>query len=265
MIGARAETATVELDAKLVFVPAEAQRRLGLILLATDLTSERDFARLVPLEAAAIHATRVAYENPTTPENLRLMGPRLEAAAALLVPGMALDGICFSCTAASVVIGDEEVRAAVQRARPGVPVITPIAAARAALGALGVQRIALLTPYLVATTRPMAAHLAERGFEVVRSSCLGLEDDREMARLDPACLIAAALRADDPRAGALFISCTALPALDVVAEIEARLDKPVVTSNQASIWAMCHAAGIIAVPVGYGRLFAHVSNGPAQP
>jgi maleate isomerase len=254
---------TAEIDIALRFVPPEQRLRLGLILLATDLTTESDFARLVPADVAAIHATRVTYVNPTTPENLRRMTPRLEAAAELLVPGAALDGICFSCTAASVVIGDDVVAAAVQRARPGVPVITPIAAARAALKALAVQRIVLLTPYVVETTLPMAAHLAGRGFDVVRSSCLGLEDDREMARLEPACLVEAALRADDPRAEALFISCTALSVLDVVAEIETRLGKPVVTSNQASIWAMSHAAGIASVPEGYGSLFARAANGPA--
>ena len=255
-----AEAATVEIDAELSFVPPERQRRLGLILLATDLTTERDVARLVPPDAAAVHATRVAYANPTTPENLRRMAPRLEAAAALLAPGAKLDAICFSCTAASVVIGDGAVCEAVERARPGVPVITPIAAGCAALKALDARRVALLTPYLAETTRPVAAHLVAEGFEVMRSSCLGLEDDREMARLEPASLIDAAARADDPRAEALFVSCTALPALDVVAEIEARLGKPVVTSNQASIWAMRRAAGIGEVPEGYGSLFARTAR-----
>jgi maleate isomerase len=258
-----AEAATLEIDATLAFVPPDRPRRLGLILLATDLTTERDVARLVPPDAAAVHATRVVYANPTTPENLRRMAPLLEAAAELLVPGATLDAICFSCTAASVVIGDGAVCEAVQRARPGVPVITPIAAGCAALRALDVHRIALLTPYLAETTRPVAARLAEEGFDVMRSSCLGLEDDREMARLEAASLIDAAVMADDLRAEALFVSCTALPALEAVSEIEARLGKPVVTSNQASIWAMRRAAGIGTVPEGYGSLFARTAQWPA--
>ena len=49
--------------------------RLGLILLATDLTLEGDVARLILPDEAAVHATRVAYANPTTPANLRGMGP----------------------------------------------------------------------------------------------------------------------------------------------------------------------------------------------
>jgi maleate isomerase len=79
--------------------------RIGLILLATDLTTERDVARLIEPDEAGVHATRVAYANPTTPANLRAMAPRLGEAAALLAPGEPLAAICFGCTSASVVIG----------------------------------------------------------------------------------------------------------------------------------------------------------------
>ena len=121
------------------FDPPEARRKLGLIALATDLTTERDFPRIVPLDKAVVYGTRVAFENPTTPENLRKMGPLISAAADLLVPGEVLDAICYSCTAASVVIGDEEVAAAVHASRPGVPVVTPTGAALKAFAVLGRQ------------------------------------------------------------------------------------------------------------------------------
>ena len=60
--------------------------RFGLIALATDLTSERDLYRQMQGVDAAIHVSRLAFENPTTPENLRLMAPRLVRAAELLAP-----------------------------------------------------------------------------------------------------------------------------------------------------------------------------------
>lgn len=236
-------------------LPAGALPRLGLILLATDLTTERDAARLIRPDEAGLHATRVAYCNPTTPENLRGMAPGLAAAAALLVPGEPLAAIYYSCTSASVVIGEAAVREAIRTARPGVPVVTPTVAARTALEALGARRIAILTPYLPETTRPIAAHFAGAGFEVVKTSCLGLGDDRDMARVTGDAILAAAREADDPAADALFISCTALPALDVVARAEAALRKPVVTSNQASIWQMRHFAGLDAPVNGFGQLF----------
>ena len=43
------------------------------------------------------------------------MQPALTAGAALILPGEALDAICYSCTSASVVIGDAEIEAAIRR------------------------------------------------------------------------------------------------------------------------------------------------------
>ena len=236
-------------------VAVDAWKRLGLLVLATDLTSERDFARLFPQERVGVYATRVAFDNPTTPENLSRMGPRLGAAAELLRPLAPLDAICYSCTSASVELGDDVVRDAVQAVHPGVPVVTPTAAARLAFAALGVRRVAVLTPYLVDTGRPMAAYFERHGLDVVRFECLGLEDDRDMARVRVEDIVAAACAVDRPEAEAVFLSCTALLALAAIADIEARLGKPVVSSNQASIWAMRHFAGIEARPTGHGRLF----------
>ncbi len=62
--------------------------------------------------------------------------------------------------------------------------------------------------------------------------------------------------ADAPDAEALFISCTALPALAAVARIEAAIGKPVVTSNQACIWRLRHLAGLAGPVEGFGALLA---------
>jgi maleate isomerase len=232
-------------------------KRMGLIALATDLTSERDFARIIPHEQAAVYTTRVAFENPTTLENLLNMGPLLTAAAELILPGESLDAICYSCTAASVVIGDDAVTDAIQAARPGVPVVTPSSAARAAFAALKVKKIAILTPYLIETSRPMADYFCQHGLEVTQLECFGIEDDRVMACVHRDTIIEAACQIDSPAAEALFLSCTGLPAAVVIDEIERRTGKPVVSSNQASTWAMLRHAGLDHRPQGYGRLYEY--------
>lgn len=229
-------------------------RRIGLVLLATDHTTERDFARLCRPEEAGVYANRIAYENPTTPENLVRMQPRLTEGAALILPGETLDALYYSCTAASVVIGDEAVAAAVRTAKPGVPVITPSAAARTAFQVLGVRRISVLTPYLPETSAPMAAYFQARGVDVVNLTCFGLDDDRVMARVSPATIVTAACETMSPDSEALFISCTALRAAEVAGEIERRIGKPVVTSNQAGIWLTLRRAGIERPIEGHGRL-----------
>lgn len=45
------------------------------------------------------------------------------------------------------------------------------------------------------------------------------------------------LRADDPQAQAIFVSCTNLPTYDVIEPLEQALGKPVLTANQLTMWA----------------------------
>lgn len=226
-----------------------------MIALATDLTSEGDAARILPDDGVALHVSRVAYDNPTTPDNLHKMAPRLTEAARLLAPIPDLRAVWYSCTAASVEIGDAAVATAIEAALPGVPVVTPPDAALQGFAALGVGRIALVAPYLIETTEPMAAYFTRRGLDLVGAQCLGLSDDRDMARVTAETIMAAAIAADHPQAEGVFISCTALPALGVIAEIEERLGKPVISSNQASLWRMGHHAGLTVGPRGTGHLF----------
>ena len=218
-------------------------KRIGLIILATDHTTEVDFQRMVASNQIGVYVTRIPYANPVTPENLMKMQPSLSAGAALILPGETLDVVMYSCTSASVVIGDAQIKAAVQVAKPGVSVVTPTAAAVWGLKALGAKRISVLTPYTAETSAPMATYFAALGFEIDRFTCLGLTDDREMARISPDEIAAFAEEAMAPESEALFISCTAVRAAEVVSRIEKTLGKPVVSSNLATAWACLRICG----------------------
>jgi maleate isomerase len=234
--------------------PRPLERRVGLIVLATDHTTEPDFRRMVASDRIGVYAARIPYANPTTPENLRRMQPTLTAGAALILPDEPLDAICYSCTSASVVIGDGEVEAAIRAAKPGVPVVTPAMAARRGLQALGAKKISVLTPYTIETSRPMSAYFADRGFEIASFTCLGFEDDREMARISPAALVELAGEATDRHADALFVSCTALRAALAAPAIEKAIGRPVVTSNLATAWNCLRLCGETGPRGEFGRL-----------
>lgn len=244
----RLETVRPTLDAR----PLE--KRVGLIALATDHTSEVDFRRMVASERIGVYVARIPYANPTTPENLRKMQPSLSAGAALILPDEPLDAVCYSCTSASVVIGDAEIEAAIRAAKPNVPVVTPPMAGVRGLNAFGVKRISILTPYTVETSRPMAAYFASHGFDIQSFSCLGFEDDREMARITPASLVELARKLTHPQADALFVSCTALRGALAVPGMEEAIGRPVVTSNQASAWNCLRLCGDETPRPEFGRL-----------
>jgi maleate isomerase len=147
------------------------------------------------------------------------------------------------------------VRAAIQAARPGIPVTTPIDAGLAALQLLGCRRISVLAPYLVATADLIAEFFEANGIEVVRRATCALDGDPEMNRVSAACLSEAGRRFLDPAADALFISCTGLRTRGMVEALERDLGKPVVTSNQALAWASLRAAGVRDALTDRGILF----------
>jgi maleate isomerase len=230
--------------------------RIGLIVPATDQVSEHAMRAMLPGGDVAFYATRLANRNPTTLENLRAMAAGLGEAAAVILPGERLDAIAFACTSAVVALGAEAVLSRLAAGRPGVPCTTPMTAAVAAFDRLGMRRIALLTPYVDEVNRSMCRFFADHGIEVTALASFGLESDADMARVPPDAIRDAGLLADSERAEALFISCTALPVFGLIARIEAAIGKPVVTSNQASIWAMRRHAGLAAPLGGHGRLLA---------
>ena len=240
---------------ELTYDPPDKNKKIGVIALSTDVTAERDLVRILPMYRLGLYVTRVEFSNPTTPQNLHKMAPLISKAAGLILPDERLDAICYCCTAASVVIGDHAIEASVHTARPGVPVVTPSAAAVQALKAFGAKHISVVTPYLIETSQPMASYFEAQGLSLAKFLCLGLESDVDMARVDRESIIKAVLASQTQETDAFFLSCTALQALDVVREIEAQTGLPVVTSNQACAWALAHHTQIKVDAVKWGRLF----------
>lgn len=231
---------------------------VGMIALATDRVGVADFERfLAPVDGVSVFTTRVPIAEVVTPASLAAMHEHLAHAAALLVPGSPLDAVAFSCTSGTVAIGIANVRAAIARARPGLPVYTPIEAGTRALDFLGVRRIALLTPYLEPAGDLIAGFFEANGIDVLSRATFALDGDRQMNRVTPQCLIAAGRQcvADTPEAEALFISCTGLATADVVEALEAETGRPVVTSNQALAWDVLRGRGDTTRVQGRGRLF----------
>lgn len=238
-------TGSVRKKGRMVF---DRMTRFGLVALATDVTIEGDASLLMP-PGTRLHVTRIGLGNPATEADLREAGPRLAEAMDLLVPGARLAGIGVGCTSAGAGLGSGMEAAARGRA----PVTTPDDAALRAFAALGVRRVAVMAPYRADTTDLVVAHFTQGGLEVVRACSMGHADDHAMAMLGEAEIVEMALASDDPDAEAMFLSCTALPALELIETLEAELRKPVVTANQALFWAMLDRARIPAA--GPGALF----------
>lgn len=227
--------------------------RAGLVVIATDHTSERDLRRMLP-PAMDIVVSRVPCRTVTTVETLGEMANDLTRAADLLLPGSVLNVIAFACTTGAIVIGETEVARRIRLARPGIAVTTPIEAAMAACRALGIKRLSLVLPYVLAVNRRVVSRLEAEGLDVVSVVSFEQESDLDMARVTPAAIIDAGIAADRPGADGVFVSCTALRAAEAAEQLETRIGKAVITSNQALAWHLLRLTGIATSVAGYGAL-----------
>ncbi|WP_448118172.1 maleate cis-trans isomerase family protein [Pseudomonas serbica] len=238
-----------------VFDEGPGRYRIGLIAMATDYATERDFRNMLPGDEVAFFVNRVENSSDINPETLRAMEPLLTDAAKNILPNGRLDAIAFSCTAATAVMGHDCITKAIQASRPDVPCITPLSGALAAFKAMKIKRVAVLTPNIDVLNNLIAERITESGVEVVAFKSFKFEDDMLMANLSPLSIAKAAIELDTIEADAIFISCTALRSVEVIQQLESTLGKPVITSIQAMFWQSLRTMGYTKPISNFGRLF----------
>ncbi|MCP5025888.1 MAG: Asp/Glu racemase [Actinomycetia bacterium] len=229
--------------------------RIGLIVLESDQTIEAE-ARMLDLEGVDIYHSRIPNAMEVTPATLTDMEKRLPAAAALLPAAFEFDAIGYGCTSAATLIGPDGVAAGIGAAHPDVACTNPISAAVAAFRALGAQRVAVVTPYSAEVTAPIAEHFAAAGLEVTALGSFLEPSDLVVGLISPAS-IASGVHAVTARGecDAVFVSCTSLRLLGAAADLEAEVDRPVVSSNMALFWHLLRLAGVVDELPQFGRLF----------
>ena len=163
--------------------------------------------------------------------------PRVEEAARTLMDAKC-DVVCFHCTAASTeagLAGEERALAAVMRGG-ATRATTTATALRNAFAALGARRLVLLTPYDARTTAEEAAFLAHRRLRGPARGRVRSRRQRCLLRHAGAVLARPHDRGRASGRGCLPRQLRQHRDLRVIAELEQRLDRPVVTSNQAMLW-----------------------------
>ncbi|WP_421706722.1 maleate cis-trans isomerase family protein [Algihabitans sp.] len=234
-----------------------AAARIGLIVLATDGTVEQEFRQVLASQPdVALFQSRIWNDAAITPESLKAMEARIPDCAKVILPGSDLDCLAYGCTSASMVIGPERVRDLLLAARRPKTATNPALAALAAFRALGLRRIALLTPYLPSVNRMLRGFFQSRGVQVPVMGSFNEGDDPTVARIDTASIRAAAERlVAEPDVDGLFVSCTSVRLVESVAEIETAVGKPVTSSNHALAWHALRLSGVEAAPPRLGALF----------
>ena len=231
--------------------------RIGLVALSNDYVTERDFMNMRPSDDVVVYTSRVPNTPDCTVETLQQMAPHITQAASLIVPEGRLDVMAYSCTSGTAVMGFDKIRTLIHAARPGIPCVTPITSSLAALDQFKAGNIAVLTPYVDDVNADIARYLEASGKKITAFTSFKIASNEAMAKISPESIYQAALTADRDDAEALFISCTAIRAVDVIERIEQKLGKPVVTAVQAMFWQALRLSGFKEGIPGYGQLFSH--------
>ena len=252
------------------FIPYEldqglgAKVRIGLVALAGNQTTEHEFHQLLAFPGVDFYTARLPDSVNITPETLRETEQHLAEAVSLILPGIPLDVVAFTCTSASIVNGEDHVFARIHEVRPGVRCTTPITAALAAMAALGLRRIAMLTPYVVEINSMMRDYIEVRGVSVPVMGSFNNQNDHEVARITTASICRAVrdLTKGVPIDG-VFVSCGSLRLAGAIDALEREIGLPVFSSNVAMAWHCLKLGGQSAGRPGSGRLFATLSPAAA--
>ncbi len=237
------------------------QTTLGLITPRTNSVNRREWEKLLPATVALATVGMDLHLDTETKEGRARLDRDLDAAMDAL-RAEAADVFVYACTAGSMVVPADDLPAAMSL-RAGAPCVTTAAAIVAALRALDARRVAVATPYHDALNAHEKHFLEAHGFEVVAIAGLGIgaggaHEFVEIARTPAERVAAHVTEVAATASDAVLISCTDFPTLDLIDGLEARLQRPVISSNTATLWAALGAIGPRPALSGGGRLLAKV-------
>jgi maleate isomerase len=223
-----------------------------------------------------IHGARAAFGamaaggamDPTIPlAPVRAFAESAEVERAVeLLAAAPLDAIAYGFTSSAYVVGPAGEQAMLERLQKvagAIPVVATGDAFVRAVQRLGVERPALFSPPWFDTELNALgrAYFEEAGFEVVAAASCELPSGQTL--VTPAALFDW-VRAHTPAsADVVVIGGNGLRAVGVIDALEQTLGLPVLTANQALLWAALEAARDrrASSVQGYGAIFSSGSSG----
>ncbi len=235
-----------------------ARARLGVVVPSINIVMEAWAANVLP-RGITLHTARMMMPDALTPDGVREMDRSDGARAIRQIASCRPNAIAYGCTASSIVQGvdyDAHLREEMARTT-GIPSTTAAHAILTAAKALGVSRIAAVSPYTAEIDAAEHRYFAAAGLEVFGGAHLGIDDNFRLASPEPETLYTLGLDGWDARAEALVITCLNTPSHTVIDALERELGRPVITSTQATLWHLLRLAGLDDRIEGYGRLLSH--------
>src|SRR5262245_56633941 len=231
----------------------DTQARIGLIIPSGNRLTEPQYNQYAP-PGTGIYVTRLRMTGQWRKPLGELKKPLTEAAEAL--SDTKPDVIVFHCTANSMEngLGHEAALVEIIQSASGCQTITTAQAIRQAFTRFGIKKLVLISPYVKQTNEHEVNYLTEAGFTVLHELGLGLDSDRYSAVTQDE-RIPVGKESTLPDADVYFLSCTNTRMIEAINDLEQDLGKPVISSNQATLWACLKKLGIVYTNKALGLLF----------
>jgi maleate cis-trans isomerase len=119
---------------------------------------------------------------------------------------------------------------------------------------MGITKISMAMPYVEQVSMTAVKFMEDNGVKVLDAKWLN-KRGFDIAEVSKGTLYHLAREVNHPGCEAIFISCVNLHTVEMIEELENDLHKPVITSNQATMWNTLRLANVNDRIQGFGQLF----------
>jgi maleate isomerase len=227
---------------------------VGLLIPDSNTVTARDLSHGL-VDVARLHVETMHLAEPVTPQGEREMLQTHALAAAERLAFTAPQLSVFGCSSALSLIGREAAAEFLGDLTSliGGDVIDVNSCLIEALGAVGAQRITLISPYESALHNAVGAQLEGEGFHVAAGQGMGIAKNAEVGRVSPRAVAAFSLANLGDDSDAVVIACGNLRGYEAASAVTTSSGLPVVTPNGAVIDALVRLLGTTAPQLGHNH------------
>ena len=234
--------------------------RLGILVPSGIIAIEPEFALVIP-EGVSCHYHRFKFlgggENEEILKDLKKAAEYI-AEASELITDVRPSVVAMTGTGVSFIGGYRYDRMLIEKMREingNLPTTTTSTSVIDAFHRLGIRKVSIAMPYIEEVSKAAVKFVEDNGIQVLNAKWLN-KSGFDIPMISKKTIFHLAREVAKLESEALFISCTNLHTFELIEELEHDLKKPVITSNQATIWNMLRLAGINDKINGYGQILS---------
>jgi maleate isomerase len=234
--------------------------RLGILVPSANIVLEPEFSLMTP-EGVSCHYHRFTFiggnKDGESVNRLR-KAEEFIADASEMITHVRPAVVVMAGTGVSFIDGygyDQMLIKKMKERNHNLPTTTTSTSVIEAFRKLGITKVSVAMPYGEQVSKAAMKFVEDNGVKILNAKWLNKSG--QIPEVSAETLYHLVREVNDPDSEAIFISCVNLHTIEIIEIIEKDLQKPVITSNQATMWNILRMANINDKIQGYGRLLSH--------